>query len=71
MNAVIQMNQVGMVHSRIKYDILGLLGDVGGVLGFLLPIFGILIAPISEHIFILDAAHKLFFARDKKGKENP
>ena len=71
MRAAIQLNQIGMEHCRIKYDILGLLGDVGGVLGFVLPILSLLISPISEHSFTLQAAHKLFFARDKKGVEIP
>lgn len=64
MRAVIELNQIGMEHGRIKYDILGLIGDVGGVLGFVLPIVTLIISPISQHSFTLFAANKLFYARD-------
>jgi hypothetical protein len=49
-------------HSREVYNLLDLIGDIGGVLDVLLLLFGLLIYPISEHSFVLKAIEKLFLA---------
>jgi len=68
-------------HKRSTYDLVGLLGDMGGIQGILISILGILALPISAHSFNIKAARKLFMARsstpslfedvpaEKKGKE--
>jgi hypothetical protein len=40
-----------------------LLGDLGGVRELFVISFGIFLLPISGHIFIMNAAKYLFFAR--------
>ena len=52
-----------VVHKRTTYDLVGLLGDMGGIQGILISILGILCFPISEHSFNIKAARKLFMAR--------
>ena len=50
------------MHSRQVYDILTLFGDVGGVVGFIMPIVSIFISGISEHAFNIKAITKLYIA---------
>jgi hypothetical protein len=57
-----------MAHSRKKYALLDLLGDLGGVLEVVMLAFGFFLFPISEHSFILKAAHRLFYARTTSDK---
>ena len=69
-------------HSRRVYGIFDLLGELGGVMEVMVIIFGLILYPISEHNFYLNAIKKLFFARtddndifvshlhNKKGKES-
>ena len=54
-------------HKRATYDILGLLGDMGGIQGILISLLGVLVVPISAHSFTVKAARKLFMARSSKG----
>jgi hypothetical protein len=49
-------------HSREIYNILDLVGDLGGVLEVLLTLFGIFMFRISERSFVLKALEKLFLA---------
>ena len=53
------------MHSRQVYDILTLFGDVGGVIGFIMPIVSIFISGISEHAFNVKAIAKFFMASTK------
>lgn len=52
-------------HVRQVYNILDLLGDLGGVLECFLILFGILLFPIAEFSFYLKIAKRLYFARTR------
>ena len=65
-NIVLILGQSGLAHSRRKYALFDLLGDLGGVLEVIMIIFGIFLYPVSEHSFIIKAANKLFFARTNR-----
>jgi hypothetical protein len=65
-NIVLLLGQTGVGHSRRKYGLFDLLGDLGGVLEVIMIVFGIFLFPISEHSFMLKAANKLFFARTNR-----
>ena len=47
------------------YNILDVIGDLGGVLEILLMAMGFLIYPISKFSFIIAASKELFVARTK------
>ena len=53
-------------HSRTVYNILDLLGDLGGLTEVFLLVVGYFINPIAEHNFTLKAARRLFIAKTKK-----
>jgi hypothetical protein len=50
-------------HSREVYNLLDLLGDLGGVLNALSSALGIIVFPISYHSFVMKGLEKLFLAR--------
>jgi hypothetical protein len=50
-------------HYRVVYDILGVLGDLGGVTEVIMLFFGFFLYPIAEHSFYLQAIKKLYLAR--------
>ena len=50
-------------YDRKTYDLLDLLGDIGGVTEVVTIIFGFMMFPISEHSFNLQAAKSFFLAR--------
>ena len=52
-----------VAHKRSTYDLVGLLGDMGGIQGILISLLGLLVVPISAHSFNIKAARKLFMAR--------
>lgn len=54
-----------MVHVREVYNLLDVMGDIGGILEISMLLFGFFIFPISEHSFFLTAARLQFFARTK------
>ena len=64
------LNVYGIEHSRTKYDLLAVFGDVGGIYAFILPLLAFFLNPISEHSFTLTAASELFYAKHSKGKCN-
>jgi MFS-type transporter involved in bile tolerance (Atg22 family) len=55
-----------ITHKRTTYDLVGLLGDMGGISGLLITLLAILVSPVSEHSFYIKAARKLFIAKSKK-----
>ena len=59
------MDEAKESHSREVYNILALLGDLGGIFEIVMIIFGVFIFPISEHSFNLRASRMMFFARTK------
>ena len=52
-------------HVRVVYDLLMVLGDLGGVTEVIMICFGFFLYPISEHSFYLQAIKKLFLARTR------
>ena len=50
-------------HLRNTYDLINLLGDMGGVASVIELLLGVFLLPISAHSFIIKAARKLFFAK--------
>ena len=52
-------------HKRDIYNLLDLLGDLGGVTEVIMICLGIFINPVSEHSFIIKASKTIFLARSK------
>ena len=52
-------------HSREVYNLLDLMGDLGGVLEVFIFACGIILFPISEHSFVIKALQILFLARTR------
>ena len=52
-------------HKRNTYDLLDLLGDIGGIVEVLLICFVFVMDPISHFSFLNKAGHKLFLAKTK------
>ena len=52
-------------HNRSIYNLLDLLGDLGGVTEVIMAVLGIFLFPISEHSFIIKAAKIVFLAKTK------
>jgi len=50
-------------HIRYIYNVLDVLGDLGGVTEVIMLLFGFFLFPISEHSFILQALRRLYKAR--------
>ena len=50
-------------HSREVYNLMDLIGDLGGVLEVITFMFGIFLVPISEFSFVIKALQKLYLAR--------
>jgi len=50
------------------YNVLDLLGDLGGVLEIITLIIGFFIYPVSEFSFILKAAKRLYLVRTNDDK---
>ena len=57
------MTDTWVMHEREVYDLLALVGDLGGVLEVMIRIVFIFIGPISEFSFLLNALQQLFLAR--------
>ena len=54
-----------MLHQRKVYDILDLIGDLGGVFEICFQVLGFFILPISYHSFIIKALKKIFLIKTK------
>ena len=62
-NTDIYLSPANVKYYRKTYDLLDLLGDIGGVTEVVMITFGFMLLPISEHSFTLRAAKRLFLAR--------
>ena len=62
------LSEIAVSHSRQIYDIIDLLGDLGGVMEVLLFVFGFIFFPFSEHNYIIRALQKLYMARTTNDK---
>ena len=56
---------VQVFHGRKVYDIVQLIGDLGGVTGVLTLVLGFFILPISEASFIMKSAKRMFLVKTK------
>ena len=63
---IVFLNEEGVQYVREVYDILGVLGDLGGIFEITMIVFGFFLFPISEHNFFMKAAQDLYFARTKE-----
>ena len=61
--ATMLLSDISVSHSRQKYGLLDLLGDLGGVLEVLLLVSGAFFYSYSEYSFVIKAMQKLFLAR--------
>ena len=52
-----------LMHGREVYDLITLVGDLGGVIDVFIFIFGILVNPINFHSFSIKSLKKLYIAR--------
>jgi len=50
-------------YQREVYNLLDLVGDMGGVVEIIVIVFGVILYPIAEQAFILKAISELFKAR--------
>ena len=53
-------------HARATYDILDLLGNLGGIVEIMSVIFGVFLMPISYHSYVVKAINRLFFVNSKE-----
>ena len=54
-----------MDHERACYDIVQLLGDIGGVIEFVMVLSAMILSPYSEFIYLTKALKKLYLARTR------
>ena len=59
---------MAMSHSRQKYGILDLMGDLGGVAQVVISVMGFFLFPFSEHNFVIKALQKMYNVRTKNDK---
>jgi hypothetical protein len=59
----ISLNNMGVENSREAYNLLGFVGDLGGVLEIIIAVFGILVFPFEEYSFSIKAIQKLYLAQ--------
>jgi len=59
------MNDKYLLHRRESYIIFDVLGDLGGVLEFLVFFFGMIMLPMSEYSFNMSAFTKLYLVKSK------
>ena len=64
---VIFMSSNVYVHKRKIYDIVAVLGDLGGVTEVLMLCVGYLLFPIAESSYRMMSTKKMFIARTKNG----
>ena len=61
----IGMSDKYLLHRRESYIIFDVLGDLGGVLEFLVFFFGMIMLPMSEYSFNMSAFKKLYLVKSK------
>ena len=63
---VVYLTPESIVHNREVFNLLDLLGELGGVIEIFIITFGIILHPIAKHSFMLNAIKLLFKARTKE-----
>ena len=58
--------------TRTVYNLLDLLGDIGGVGELIITLFGIFVIPINKHNFVIETMETLYKSKgsDKEGEIN-
>lgn len=59
------LSEVKIEHTREIYNLLDVIGDLGGVIDIVILLIGFFVFPYSEHNFYLKAIQKMFLARTK------
>lgn len=54
-----------IVHSRKEYDVIDLLGDIGGIQNILVILFGWFFYSLSEYSMFMDAFNRIFVLDEK------
>ena len=54
-----------ILHKRVAYGIIDLLGDLGGVLEVIVAVLGVMILPISKYSFELKVLENMFIVHTK------
>lgn len=65
MNFNFWLYEYEVLHEREIYNILDLVGDLGGIQGFFVLLVGIFIFPISEYSYNVKALEKLYLVDSK------
>ena len=58
-----QLGQEKIEHTRTSYNIISIMGEVGGFSGLIISIFAVIIAPFQEFTFTLRILKKLYMAK--------
>ena len=66
----IYQDEAELYHTRKVYNIMDLLGDVGGILEAVTIFLGVFLYPISEFAFVVKASGKLFEINASKSSQN-
>ena len=56
-------DQHSVQYKRVSYNVLDLIGDIGGVFELFVSLCGILFNSIAEHSFVLSAMKKIFLIK--------
>lgn len=59
------MDPLSVQINRTVYDLSMLMSDLGGVVNVLLAVFGIVLYPLSQHLYYLKSAQRMYLARTK------
>ena len=52
-----------LMHDREIYNLIALIGDLGGVMEVFIFVVGVLVYPINKHSFTIKSLKRLFIAR--------
>ena len=63
MQVILTLDDIGVVHTRQGYGIFDLCGDLGGVLGVIVVVFGVLMHPLSKYNYELKLFEKLYVVK--------
>ena len=63
-SVVLSLDNLKINHiQKSGYDIIDLLGDLGGVLEIFIFVFGVFMYPVSRHSYVLEMISRLFMAK--------
>lgn len=62
-NVKIYLTPIQIMHGRKVYEVLSLIGDLGGVMGVLTLVLGFFIFPLSEALYIMKSTKRMFLVK--------